>query len=444
MKVDTNEVTEQIKKGFEMFDSTNTGLIDPHEFRDIMDSMNLKEKNPFIYNIIISLCQDEQILEKGGIAAEDLIYYIDEKLNDNQSEEGIKNIFHVFSNSNSNTVSIPTISQIAKEVGDNLTEQEIKNLIDRSQLNGKELNFEEFYNILKIKTNPPDPAFSEYQKPKIYIKKSSKQENNVVASKNILVKKEIENQKISPEKSSEIISEEDMMRSKTLQSKEDENGNKTSKLSYKRVRTEQKPEITERTKKEKESPISDIKEKSSVDEEPAIEGKTSGKKHYRRSRENKKNNNGENEDDSVKGPMIIEKEIIEIKEVSNKPKGNKTQNEESIKEQKSRQIETAAISKNRFKKEINEQNISNKDSSNEEKGEPVSNNRRYHRRYRETKTTQPEDNNNGSKQESKVISTVVTKTTTNITKSSNSENNNDKKNIKSNESSAFSKYKRKK
>ena len=42
----------------------------------VLDEMNLKEKNPFIYNIIISLCQDKQILEKGGIAAEDLIYYI--------------------------------------------------------------------------------------------------------------------------------------------------------------------------------------------------------------------------------------------------------------------------------------------------------------------------------------------------------------------------------
>lgn len=35
---------EEIRKGFEMFDVNGTGVINPEELLEVMDSMNLKEK----------------------------------------------------------------------------------------------------------------------------------------------------------------------------------------------------------------------------------------------------------------------------------------------------------------------------------------------------------------------------------------------------------------
>ena len=46
---------EEIRKGFEMFDVDGRGEIDPSELLEAMDAMNIKEKNPFIYEIIESL-----------------------------------------------------------------------------------------------------------------------------------------------------------------------------------------------------------------------------------------------------------------------------------------------------------------------------------------------------------------------------------------------------
>ena len=46
---------EEIRKGFEQFDVNGTGIINPAELLEAMDSMNIKEKNPFIYDIIESL-----------------------------------------------------------------------------------------------------------------------------------------------------------------------------------------------------------------------------------------------------------------------------------------------------------------------------------------------------------------------------------------------------
>ena len=55
---------EEIRKGFDMFDVNGTGIIDPEELLEVMDSMNLKEKNPFIYEMIESLSQEKQFKKK--------------------------------------------------------------------------------------------------------------------------------------------------------------------------------------------------------------------------------------------------------------------------------------------------------------------------------------------------------------------------------------------
>ena len=46
---------EEIRQGFEIFDVNKTGFISPSELLETFDAMNLKNKNPFIYNIINSL-----------------------------------------------------------------------------------------------------------------------------------------------------------------------------------------------------------------------------------------------------------------------------------------------------------------------------------------------------------------------------------------------------
>ena len=42
---------DEIRKGFEMFDVENKGQIDPIELKETMEEMNLKDKNPFIYEL---------------------------------------------------------------------------------------------------------------------------------------------------------------------------------------------------------------------------------------------------------------------------------------------------------------------------------------------------------------------------------------------------------
>jgi Ca2+-binding EF-hand superfamily protein len=168
-----------IVKGFKMFSSDNSGLINPNEFKEIMETLNMDEKNPFIYNIIIDLCSDPEIQQKGGIDAGDFISSLDQELNDTSSADGLQNIFSIFSNSTTNTIPLQNFTKIDEEdISINGELNKIKNLISKPEINGKELNFQEFNEIMKDET----PKENEEQ---IYIKKNNSREefiNNLKSS----------------------------------------------------------------------------------------------------------------------------------------------------------------------------------------------------------------------------------------------------------------------
>ena len=78
---------------------------------------------------------------KEGITSEELISYIDNQLNDDKSNEGLKNIFDVFCDSNTGNISWNTFPLIAKELGNNEIAEKLFNIIKQSKMHTKELNF---------------------------------------------------------------------------------------------------------------------------------------------------------------------------------------------------------------------------------------------------------------------------------------------------------------
>ena len=144
LKTEKNLDLEQIRKGFEMFDIDQTGKISPTELLEAYDAMNLKDKNPFIYNLISSLSEDHD-----EVSIDDLISYIDEKLSDTQSSEGLNIIFDSLCEPNEESLTLGNLPLISRESEDKLSEKELRYLIERAQMGGEEINFEEFFQIVK-------------------------------------------------------------------------------------------------------------------------------------------------------------------------------------------------------------------------------------------------------------------------------------------------------
>ena len=149
---------EEIRQGFEIFDVNKTGYISPLELLETFDAMNLKKKDPFIYNIIHSLTKSKKYSNQ--ISIDELISFIDTKLNSN-SKKGINLIFNSLCEPNNNYLSLSSLPQIARESDDILTEKELRSLIQKAEMGGEDIDLDEFIKILADGKNLEDDNESE-------------------------------------------------------------------------------------------------------------------------------------------------------------------------------------------------------------------------------------------------------------------------------------------
>lgn len=68
------------------------------------------------------------------------------------SKEGIQKIFNLFDDDKTGSISFKNIKRVAKELGENISDQELRDMINKADSNGDgELSFDDFYNIMTRK-----------------------------------------------------------------------------------------------------------------------------------------------------------------------------------------------------------------------------------------------------------------------------------------------------
>ena len=92
-------------------------------------------------------------MENGGINFDDFVDAINDKLGDKESKEGIRRIFDLFiDDPNADTITLSSLKKISKELGENMNDKELKDMLEIASKNGVELTFEEFYDIMTKKS----------------------------------------------------------------------------------------------------------------------------------------------------------------------------------------------------------------------------------------------------------------------------------------------------
>eukprot|EP00831_Metopus_contortus_P075051 TRINITY_DN6865_c0_g2_i1.p2 TRINITY_DN6865_c0_g2~~TRINITY_DN6865_c0_g2_i1.p2 ORF type:complete len:229 (-),score=71.03 TRINITY_DN6865_c0_g2_i1:64-672(-) len=145
----TEDEIEEIREAFNLFDTEGVGYIDPKELKAAMQSLGFETKNPTIFNMIASLDTEEN---KHGITFEMFLESIVSKLGDKDTAEGINKIFDLFDDDNTGTINLRNMKRVAKELGETLSPEELKEILSRASANGEEITREEFYNIMTKKT----------------------------------------------------------------------------------------------------------------------------------------------------------------------------------------------------------------------------------------------------------------------------------------------------
>lgn len=332
-RYNTDADKEEILKGLEFFQSSeNPDLINPREIKDLMDKLELKKKMGFIYELIDSLCSNRDIRRKGGLTKDEFIAFLEDKVNDSESKEGIHNLYDVFTDSSNDTLPMTTFCQTARQIGDTQKDQELKELLENADMTGRELTFDEYYEIMKNDDTNPVRNYKKTQP------KNDNLYSNRYTRKNYGEK---ENEEPSEEKNSKRSS----YRSKKI----GENENEPKGYSYKRVKVEQ----TKNNKPEKPVVVQFEETTVTKEEEPG--------------------------DDKFEKKVLFT-EIITTEEKIEAPPNDARDRYKYINQDKKGDERNKKV----YSYQINKKVVTQKEEeadNNEDKGEG-SDSKRYHRRYR--------------------------------------------------------------
>ena len=137
------------KRVFTLY-SDKSGILDLKEILGAMREAEFDSKFPLVYDLIAQINASEF---KNGIKFEQLIDEINKKLEDRESEESVERSFSYFiGNSNKQNINAGDIKRVADEIGEELTEDQAGRIIGRIAKNGKNADFDEFYNVMTKKS----------------------------------------------------------------------------------------------------------------------------------------------------------------------------------------------------------------------------------------------------------------------------------------------------
>ena len=144
----SSEENEDLRQAFDLFDIKENGKIDPSEIKETMRQLGFDARNPTIYKIIEDL-DTEESKSNGGITFSEFSEIMQKRLGDRESKEGVRRIFDLFvDDENAEYIPLDSLKKIAKELGERMSEDDLKEMIECATNNKGKLFFDDFYYII--------------------------------------------------------------------------------------------------------------------------------------------------------------------------------------------------------------------------------------------------------------------------------------------------------
>ncbi len=138
-----------VKKLFRLFQDRD-GTIDPHEVLTSMQTLKLNEKSPVIYELFAEFDTPEN--SRNRLDYDDFVELLNEKLADKDSDKAIARMYELFlGDSAGETLTFEAIKKVCEDVGEEMSDTQIREMLERAGQNGKELTFDEFHALMTKK-----------------------------------------------------------------------------------------------------------------------------------------------------------------------------------------------------------------------------------------------------------------------------------------------------
>ncbi|KAM9794354.1 centrin-3 isoform X1 [Syngnathus typhle] len=141
----SNEQKREIREAFELFDTDKDNEVDYHELKVAMRALGFEVKKVDVMQIL----KDYDVRQTGKISFEDFNEVVSGLIQERDPKEEILKAFRLFDDDESGTISLRNLKRVARELGENTSDEELRSMIDAFDADGDgEINQEEFLSIM--------------------------------------------------------------------------------------------------------------------------------------------------------------------------------------------------------------------------------------------------------------------------------------------------------
>ncbi|XP_064617475.1 centrin-3-like [Liolophura sinensis] len=140
-----DEQKQEIKEAFDLFDTDKDKLIDYHELKVAMRALGFDVKKADVLKVLKDYDRDGI----GKISFEDFNEVVTDMMLERDPQQEILKAFNLFDDDGSGKISLRNLRRVARELGENMSDEELRAMIDEFDKDGDgEINAEEFMAIM--------------------------------------------------------------------------------------------------------------------------------------------------------------------------------------------------------------------------------------------------------------------------------------------------------
>jgi Ca2+-binding EF-hand superfamily protein len=119
------------------------------EFIAALKQHGFDAKNPEVFTILSEMMEDDQ---DSTISFKSFLELMTARVGEHSSRDELSRVYRLFDSQNQDTITLDTLKKISQEVGDNLSDEELKDILRRCDIDkDQNLGFEDFYTVITTK-----------------------------------------------------------------------------------------------------------------------------------------------------------------------------------------------------------------------------------------------------------------------------------------------------
>ena len=139
----SNETLESVQKAFKLFQDDN-GALKCDNLMFALQELKFDQQDPVIFDIIEEICSTNKV----GLTYDKFVEKLNEQLQDRGSQKSTERTYGLFVEDPQANLTYDSLKRVARKVGDNASEEEIKKVFNYASNNGQDIPYEDFHSIM--------------------------------------------------------------------------------------------------------------------------------------------------------------------------------------------------------------------------------------------------------------------------------------------------------